>query len=474
MPIPDTETPEERFRSRLEATETKARTSDYVRILLISAAAALLAYLATFLLHPRYQSTETLYFPMSNDDTSNPLSALRASVKPGDPGSVPLVGGSVTSPEVGSSKDTALAILSSTSCLKYAIEKNDLTRVYNERMSRALKTLRGRLDVTIDKNGLIQMQVTDEDPQRAANILDSLREALLQMSNRLTVNVSRSNRQFIQDRVALAQRNYDRRKADLSAALLNYHFGDLQAVEKALREYEGKREDADLKAKTLRSQIAETEAGVKTIIGQSGTFAGDFVALSHLYPSLSTLLQEMQKRNLAKADAKNDYNPKSVQVEDAELDNKASGEMANGIIDRRRNLMSKGADPSTLSLSAQLRATETAELELATRVAAAKRVLAEATHESVELQSKKRDLSLATEELNLLQKELELARIAEIRDPSRFEVVDPAEPADETVFPKRGLTAGIVFVLVLVGQVLPRLFGRTDAEPSPANSSSPA
>jgi uncharacterized protein involved in exopolysaccharide biosynthesis len=245
----------------------------------------------------------------------------------------------------------------------------------------------------------------------------------------------------------------------MSQALRNYHYADLQAVQKALREYEGKREEADLKAKTLRAQISKTEGGIQSIIGESGSFAGNYVALSHLYPSMSTFLQEMQKRNLAKEDAVHDFNKKSVQVADATLDNKASSDMAEDIIRKRKSLIAKNADPSILSMETQLNSTETTEAEYAKRVEAARKVVADATREYVELQSRKRDLSLATEELNLLEKELELARIAEIRDPSRFEVVDPAEPADEIAFPKRGLTAGLVFVLVLLGQLLPRLFG---------------
>ena len=464
MPRTVPDSPEKGLDSDVEATRKTPDRLNYPKIIGISAVLAALAYGGSYLLHPRYESTESLYFPMSNDDPSNPLSALKAGVRPGDPGSISLLGTALSSPEVGSSKDTALAILNSTSCLKQAIRENDLTRVYHEKESKALKTLQNRLAINVDKNGLIVMQVTDEDPQRAANILNSLRMGLETMSARLTVNVSHSNRVFIEQRVEKAHELYDRRKAALAQALQTLHYADAEAIKKRVIEMESRAEEARLKAESLRAQISKTEDNIKKSLVGSDDFAGEYVALNNLYPGLSAFLQELQRRKLASDDAASEFNKNSIPVQEARVNNTSSSDVAKSILRRRKQLMARGVDPSVLTNLASLNSLEVSATEYEHRVKVAKKAALEAPQQYVELQSRKRDFSIATEELNLLEKELELARIGEIRDPSRFEVVDAAEPADESVFPKRGLTAGVVFFLAFVGQIFPRLFASNSSD----------
>ncbi len=430
----------------------------YLRALAISAALAAVAYVGSYLIHPRYESSMSLYFPMVTESSNSPLADLKTGGG-GDPGSVRLLGSQLTSPEVGSSKDTALAILNSNTCLKRVVQANDLTQVYGKKESKAIQTLKDRLAVQLDKNGLIEADVTDEDPQRAANILISLRSTLEQMSSSLTVNVSRSNRVFIEQQVADAQRKYERAEKAMAAALKDLPYSDATKVKTELASLVTRKEEAHLTAVGLRAQTSKSIKDVTEILKHSGDFAGQVVAVTALYGNQNKLPEDLEARELNVKDARTQYNRQSIPYQMAKSGNENASQIAKAILDLRNDLLKKGIDPSAMGTAATLNALQATEKVYDQRIAFLKKAAEKAPDQFIEMKSIERDYGEATQQLDLLDKELVNAKIAEIRDPSRFEVVDAPEPSDEIVYPKRGLTAGIVLFFAFAFQVFPRLFG---------------
>jgi len=98
-----------------------------------------------------------------------------------------------------------LAILNSRSAMESVVRKFDLSAVYeisDSSMEKTIKELEGRVSFEIQDEENITVEVIDRDQQRAADIANYFVEVLNSLSIQLSTQEAKSNREFIEKRLA--------------------------------------------------------------------------------------------------------------------------------------------------------------------------------------------------------------------------------------------------------------------------------
>jgi len=109
---------------------------------------------------------------------------------------------------------TYLAILNSRTAMEKVVERFNLIKVYDIKdssMEKAIKKLRGNTDFEIDENGVLVINVYDEDKKRAADMANYFVEVLNEINIRLNTEEARNRRLLI-------ERRYLQNLADLKSA----------------------------------------------------------------------------------------------------------------------------------------------------------------------------------------------------------------------------------------------------------------
>jgi uncharacterized protein involved in exopolysaccharide biosynthesis len=433
------------------------------RVLLVAAACGLLAYAATFTVSPRYRAAESLYFPMANAGARGPLQILRGGGD-GGAGSVPLFAGGLSSPLVGSAPDAAIGIINSRSCLRHVVREHDLARVYRVSEGDAIKMLAGRLRAHVDAQGFLTIEADDEDPRRAARIIHSVRDYLQEMSSELSLNVSRRNREFVERQLAemradaaVKQAAFARRAGRPSA--------NIDEMRGMLAEAAKQREEAQIRLDAARSEIRSSEDTLRKLLNQSGSFEGKVAAINALYQNLDSLTTALEQRRLDLEDATAAFTGTSAEVRAAREKSQSSEQVASDLLAMRKKNLEAGLEPTLMAAKAQIASLENTARGYDTFMKRLTSNLSTAARDYTDAEVAKLEFEASMESVRLLESELALARIAEERDPARFEVVDPAEPTDHPVYPRRVVIAGLVFFLAFAIQVAPKIFSSVGQEP---------
>lgn len=106
-----------------------------------------------------------------------------------------------------------ITILKSRTALERVVQKFDLTQVYeidNGSMEKAVRALNGHLVFKIEEEGALSIIVTDQDPQRAADMANYLVELLNETNIEMNTREVSRNRAFIERRI-------EKNRADLAA-----------------------------------------------------------------------------------------------------------------------------------------------------------------------------------------------------------------------------------------------------------------
>lgn len=224
---------------------------DYLRVLLkwwklilfSFIAACLIAGGISFLLPRWYTARTTVLSPQ--EQVGGLGSMLLAKVPVGELGI----------PSVSTPASIYVAILKSRTVCEGVIRKLNLIPVYKAKnLEEAVLTLSRRTRIRISEEGVVQLEVTDRSPQRAADIANTYVEELDRVNTELNVSRARNNRIFIERRLAQNRR-------------------DLWAAEEALRRFKEEYKTIALPEQTkaaieaaakVKAQIvtAEVELGV--------------------------------------------------------------------------------------------------------------------------------------------------------------------------------------------------------------------
>jgi capsule polysaccharide export protein KpsE/RkpR len=272
------------------------------RILLrITGAALVLSTLIAFVIPKRYESTARLMPP---NDTNSGM-ALLAAVTGGKSASGSgggLTGGlggglgSVASDLLGMKSSGALfvGILQSRTVQDDLINKFDLRKLYRDRLVEdAREDLGKKTDITEDrKSGIISIQVTDKNPQRAAAMAQEYVEELKRLLTQVNTSSAHRERVFLEERLAQVKQDLESAEKGFSEFASKNTAIDIQSQGKAMIEagaaLEGQMIAAQTELQSLRQIYSDGNIRVRTTQARVNELQRQLEKLSGKFDSVTT------------------------------------------------------------------------------------------------------------------------------------------------------------------------------------------
>ncbi len=246
-----------------------------VLVLGLPAAAAAVSITISLLLPNIYTGTTKILPPQQTQSTSAVLAQLG--------GLAGLAGGAV--PGLKNPNDLYVGMLKSRTVADNIIRRFDLNQLYDKKyQSETRKRLEKETTIVAGKDGIITVEVEDEDPKRAADLANAYVDELFKLTTVLAVTEASQRRLFFERQLDLARVSLVKAETEARKALEQ---GGLAAVDAQGR-------TTVETAARLRAQISVKEVQ----IGAMRTFA------SEGNPELKLAQQEIEvmKRELARSE----------------------------------------------------------------------------------------------------------------------------------------------------------------------------
>jgi capsule polysaccharide export protein KpsE/RkpR len=273
----------------------------------VTALGLILATLLAFLIPKRYDSTTRLMPPDSQSSAGmSMLAALTA--KGGAVGAgLASYGGNLLG--ATSSGDLFIGILGSRSVQDRLVDRFDLKKVYGVRLKEdARKSLSVHTSISADrKSGIISITVTDQDPNRAAEIGRAYVEELNHLVVELNTSKAHRERVFLEERLKTVQQDLQSAEQDFSQFASRNMAIDIKEQGKAMveaaaalqgeliaaqSELEGLRQiytDNNVRVRSVEARVAELKRQLEKIGGKGAADASPSTSAHSLYPSISEL-----------------------------------------------------------------------------------------------------------------------------------------------------------------------------------------
>lgn len=432
----------------------------YLRILAIAAVCAALAYIICLFVPVRYRAAETLYFPMSSEKKGGLASiAGLGSAPAGDPGSVPLLDNALSTPLPGAAPSTAVGIIESYSTISAIVEKFDLKSKWGLDDSKTYKRAEDELTAGVDpQTDFVTIAFTDNDKELAQKVVEFAQGTFDSKANSLLFNVGKTNREFIQKRLTLAEDELNRRQSTLVLVGKKSPLAVTEELEKSYYAEAAKLIDAKASLEATGKSLASLQASLTQIYGSKGIEStSQTTAVGGTNTQLGVLAKEIANRRLQLEDAMSSFQEGAVELKQAKTKVKTALEAAGGISQALKNGVAKGYDPALIEAKAQQEALKATVEAYEQAVTTFKADLENAPSAVALVRRAEDDYQTASAAVRLLKGQLAQAQIAEDRDPSRYEVLDQVHIDPNFTFPRKGLIAGVVFAICIVVQLLPYL-----------------
>ncbi len=219
--------------------------------------------------------------------------------------------------------DQYVAFLQSSSIQNALIERFNLLERYDEEFKQdARKTLEKKVKISAGKDGIINVEVDDHEPQFAADLANAHVDELRKLLGRLAVTEAQQRRQFFekqleQTKVKLTQAELALRETGVSSSVLKSDPGTAVAAVAALQAQVTAQE---VKVGAMRGYLAETAPEFKQAMTElanlrnqlakqsqqdkgQGTAQSDYVAAYREFKYQETLFELFAKQfEVAKAD----------------------------------------------------------------------------------------------------------------------------------------------------------------------------
>lgn len=226
----------------------------------ITGALTLLATIVVFVMPKLYTATATILPPQQNQSV---LSTLMGQV--GGAASLDLRDLGLKNPA-----DVFVAMLQSRTVEDSLINRFDLRKIYNvKRYQDARKILEKRSEINPEKEGLISIEVSDRDPQRAADIANTWVDELRSLDQNLALTEAAQRRVFFEQKLA-AERD-DLSKAELAMKALEEKTGLIQpdaqarALITAVADFRAQVAAKQVQLQSLRTYATEDNPDVKRV-----------------------------------------------------------------------------------------------------------------------------------------------------------------------------------------------------------------
>ena len=173
---------------------------------------------------------------------------------------------------IRSPADQYVALMQSVSATDRLIEQFDLMRVYEAKYRfEARKALAENTRIAIGKkDGLISVEVDDENPQRAAEMANTYVEELRRLTSTLAVSEAQQRRLFFEKELRDARDQLERAQQALQAS--GFNIGALRAEPKAAAESYARLKAeitaAEVRTQVLRGSLADSAPEVQRQLSQ--------------------------------------------------------------------------------------------------------------------------------------------------------------------------------------------------------------
>jgi capsule polysaccharide export protein KpsE/RkpR len=261
--------------------------------------------LFAFVIPKRYTSTTRLMPP---DDQSSSGLAMAAAALSGRSGGLGNIAGDVLG--LKSTSDIFVGMLGSRTTQDALIEKFNLRKVYRDRnWEDARKELGDRTNVSVDrKSQIIEIEVTDNDPQRAAALGAGYVEELNNLVSKLSTSAARRERIFLEHRLQSVNKDLEAAESTFSQFASKNVAIDVPAQGKAMveaaavlqgqliaaqSELEGLRQiysDNNVRVRSANARVAELQSQLDRIGGKAEVPGDDQQKQGEsMYPSIRKL-----------------------------------------------------------------------------------------------------------------------------------------------------------------------------------------
>lgn len=236
--------------------------------------AILFGVVLSLLLRPNFTAVAIILPPQQQSSSSSLLNQL---------GSLASLGGGSAALGLKTPADMYVGILKSRTIADSIINKFNLQAVYKKKkMQDARKTLASKSDVEAEKDGLIQISVTDHDSNRASDIANAYISELYSMNSNLAITEAAQRRVFFDqqlegERKALADAEEDMRATQQRTGIIQLT-GQAQMIIQTIGQ--------------LRAEIASREVELESV----RNFATDQnPEVTRLNGEISTMRQQLAK-----------------------------------------------------------------------------------------------------------------------------------------------------------------------------------
>jgi len=265
----------------------------------VAAVTALLATIGVFLVPNRYASRTRIMPPDNSQNGVAMIAAMAGKTMPGLAG--------LASDFVGGKNTGALfvGLLQSRTVEDRLVDRFDLRKVYWDKYwEDARKDLRKRTDISEDrKSGIITIEVTDRDPNRAAALARAYVEELDHLVAQVSTSSARQERIFIEQRLDAVKDELNRAETNFSQFASKNTALDIKEQTKAMvtsaaelqgqlmvaqSELEGLKQvytSNNVRVRSAAARVAELEKQLRNLGGSDSATAG----ADELYPSIRKL-----------------------------------------------------------------------------------------------------------------------------------------------------------------------------------------
>jgi capsule polysaccharide export protein KpsE/RkpR len=265
-----------------------------------------LGLLLAFIIPSHYESTVQLMPPDSDDSSGMTMLAALA----GSTGAMSGLG-AIAGDLLGLKNSGAVfvGILRSRTVQDRLVDRFNLQEVYWEKYKEdACKDLADNSDISEDrKSGIITIEVTDNDPQRAAAIAQAYVDELNRLAAEVSTSAAHRERVFLEERLRSVKRDLnnasvafsqfssknttidieEQAKAMVGAAAALQ--GELIASESELKGLEQIFTPNNVRVRSIKSRIAELRAQLAKLGGEAGTAGQPGQSGDSMYPTMRQL-----------------------------------------------------------------------------------------------------------------------------------------------------------------------------------------
>lgn len=402
-----------------------------------TAASTFLVYLLLGLVPKTYESRFSLIFPSAASGSIGP-NILIPGASRGSESDVRGLGfdAAFSAPILGSSPATAEGLVKSEKCQEFVVGQLGLDKTWGLPKIRAAKELAGRVKTRIDENRFLKLSAQAEKPELAKAIAAAYLEFLGQESVALTLNVSLRNSKTLEKRLAASELVVEEALAQLIATSGDHPYADTQGMASLIVAATKELNDARAAARAAKKKLDELESGIRRALR-----TGDRNSLEAMgaTEALGKLATDLETRRLELAEAQRQFTDESPEVRIAKEKSEAAEKAVAEAVAKGNRDVRDGALAPLITPRAELAGLEATVRSYEATLATAMRYARRAPEDAARVGAAQTRYEQAVATREALRSQLQLAKIAEERDPARFEVVDTPFEDSQWVAPRRGL-----------------------------------